>query len=110
MSVHHHTGHVIPQCRGAKCHRDADLIIAFENRDAQPFCFPCGNAVMYNAGGLEYPLEEYYTPAGSTVSQCDPYDSYKFTLFDPDNEDAFVCVDNEHAPGSSVYPTDDEHC
>lgn len=109
MATNRHTGHVIPLCRGAKCEEEADLVVAFDNRDAQPYCVFCGNAVLRNpdVDGLEYPLEEYYTPAGNRASQCDPYGTPTFTLFDPDDPDeAFLCADNADEENSSVHPHD----
>lgn len=108
---HHHTGRVIPICRGVKCDEEADLVLAFDNRDAQPYCVCCANAVLTNPDidCLEYPLEEYYTPSSNRVSQFDPYENPHFTLFDPDNPDeTWLCADNAEHEDSSVYPHD--HC
>lgn len=105
----HHSTRAVIRCRGAKCNADADVVVAFENRDAQPYCHPCANAVRYSTDtpyAVEYPLETYYSSAGDHVSQFNPYEKPLFTLFDPDNEDAFLCADNRESPESSVHPHD----
>ena len=100
MSVHSHRGRVIPTCR--TCRTEADLVIAYDNGDAHPHCFPCGNTAL-ETGGREYPLEEYYTLRNRHCGQIDPHDSPIFELFDPDDEGnrAWICADNGHASGSS---------
>lgn len=104
METHRQPGRHRPLCSWNGCNANADLVVAFESRDAHPFCYPCSNTVMRTEGGIEYPLEEYYSPAPSRVSQFDPYDTPKFTLFDPDDPDnTYLRADNA-AADSSVQP------
>lgn len=108
MSMHNHAGRVIPLCRGYDCQEDADMVVAGrDDRDAEPFCFPCGNAVLYNEGGIEYPVEEFYTVVDgrSRVTQYDPHDRPEFSIYDPDHANgSYINADNHEAPGSSVHP------
>lgn len=106
MSTHTHHGRVIPICRYCEC--EADLVVATE-QGADPYCFPCGNAVMEHHGGREYPLESFYTREENHVSQFDPSADATFDLFDPDNaQQAWMSADNTDGKVSSVHVAD--HC
>lgn len=87
------------------------MVVAFEDGDAYPYCFPCGNSVLYtNDDCLEYPIEEYYTATNEHVSQFNPQNADEFSLYNPDRSEVeWICADNEDEPGSSVYPTDPEY-
>lgn len=105
MSVNSHDSHVVPTCAGSDCEDDAQMVVAFEDAETLAYCFPCGNAVLYTEGGIEYPLEEYYTQAGKHVSQYNPQNIPEFDLFDPDKQQtAWVHADNRASNGSSVHP------
>lgn len=107
MSTHRHSGRIIPLCRGAKCDRNADMVVAFDSRDAQPYCFPCANATLRNAGGIGYPLEEFYPPGAERVTQFDPHEEPEFNIYNPDNpHEEFVYADNSGGRNSSVHPHD----
>lgn len=102
MSYAHH-GRVVPICRTCRC--DATAVVAYPDGSAEPYCEPCTTAQLDdNPDALEYPVEEYYTPANRRVSQFTPPDADEFDLFDPDNPHiAWMTADNERADGSSVH-------
>lgn len=99
------SGCAIPICTEQDCQTDATAVIAYPSSEAIPYCDDHTTDKL-DAGGREYPLEEYY-PLGSghVNAYADPAGE-TFELAARGNQYAWLTADNVASPGSSVYLDD----